>query len=467
MKIKFLLVISLLLKSIFSTAQSHENDSIDSTHIEYKSLEEWAKKSTWYFHSRSYFMNTINEGALKDDFTIAQGAGIGLRTAPLKGFQMGFSGYFIFNVFSSDLAAQDKTTGAMNRYEIGQYNVTNFKNQNNLSRFEDLFLKYTYKKSNLMVGRMEMNTPFINAQDGRMRPTFVEGLGLNLKKNEKFSFSASYVWRMMPRSTFQYYLFEDATGLYSQGLNTNGTKSDYNKNIKTIGFFTSHLCFTPFKNFKINIWNGYFDNVMNTGIIEVKNEFKKNDHSSFYQALMYVRQDAVNYGGNENQNKTYIRKGAQSHSISGQFGFKNKKLNLNLNYTHITDDGRYLMPREWGRDPFYTFMSRERNEGSGGVDAISTNIIYQAIAQKLKLGIGYGYFKMPKVTDVRLNKYGMPAYHQVNISASYQFQKKFRGMELRMLAASKFKDGNEYLAPKYVYNKVNMVNLNLILDIKI
>ena len=29
----------------------------------------------------------------------------------------------------------------------------------------------------------------------------------------------------------------------------------------------------------------------------------------------------------------------------------------------------FLMPREWGREPFYTFLPRERNEGLGGVNA--------------------------------------------------------------------------------------------------
>lgn len=430
-------------------------------------FSEFNKQSQWTFRSRSFFMSTINNGALKDDYTFAQGAGLVLLTVPVKGFQMGISGYFIFNVASSRIDEADKTTGNFNRYEIGQYDVTNLKNKNNLARFEDLFLKYNFKKSYLQLGRMEINTPFINAQDGRMRPTYVEGALINLRKNEKYSVDLSYVWRMSPRSTFQYYLLKDATGIYGQGINADGSKSNYRTNITSKGFFTAHIFMNPVKNFQIHIWNGYFENVMNTAIIEMKNEIKRNENSSFYKSLMIIHQDAINQGGNENKSKTYTYKGSQSNVVSLQLGFKHKKMNCNLNYTHITGDGRYLMPREWGRDPFYTFIPRERNEGAGMVHAVSTNVTYLTSKQNLKLALGYGYFQLPEVSNSRLNKYGMPSYHQLNLAASYQFQNAWKGMELRFLAAGKLKDGNDYLAPKYIYNKVNMINLNLILDIKI
>ena len=128
----------------------------------------------------------------------------------------------------------------------------------------------------LQIGRMEINTPFMNAQDGRMRPTYVEGALLHLMKHEKFSVDMCYVWRMSPRSTFQYYLLKDATGIYGQGINTDGSKSNYQSNISTKGFFTAHIFMNPIKNFQINIWNGYFENVMNTAFLELKNEIKNN-----------------------------------------------------------------------------------------------------------------------------------------------------------------------------------------------
>ncbi|MBL7918140.1 MAG: hypothetical protein JNM96_07060, partial [Bacteroidia bacterium] len=141
--------------------------------------------------------------------------------------------------------------------------------------------------------------------------------------------------------------------------------------------------------------------------------------------------------------------------------------NTSLNYTHITGDGRYLMPREWGKEPFYTFMPRERNEGLGNVHAFLIKTSVNSFNDKLKTGIGYGYYSLPDVKNYRLNKYGMPSYHQINADAGYTFTNFLKGMEIKMLVAYKINNGETYNNLKYIYNKVNMINFNLIVDFKI
>jgi hypothetical protein len=466
-KTRFLLAIPLLFMHFFSSAQTHEIESDDSSNVKINSIEDFAKQSKWSMHSRSYFMGTINEGALKDDYAFAQGAGIGLLTVPVKGFQLGVAGYFIFNIVSSDLSKPDALSGGNNRYEIGQFDVTNPKNKHDLDRLEDLFLKYTYHKNSITIGRMELNTPFMNLQDGRMRPTLEEAVWLNIHQFKKIKFNGGYVWGVSPRSTIQFYDLKSSVGIYGQGVNIDGTKSNYLSNIYSKGFYIGNINIKPFKKFEINLWNGFFENVSNTALVELKNENARNENIKYYQGLMYFRQDAVNNGGNVNQSLTYISKGAQANVLSARLGVKSKNLDINFNYTHITGDGRYLMPREWGRDPFYTFMARERNEGAGNVHAANTNITYTSKNKNLKSTLSYGYYKMPAVTDARLNKYGMPSYHQINLSSTYIFKNFWKGLELRFLVASKIKSGNDYLAPKYVYNKVNMTNFSLVADLKI
>jgi hypothetical protein len=466
-KTRFLLAIPLLFIHLFSAAQSHESESDDSIKVNINSIEDFTRKSKWSLHSRSYFMSTINEGALKDDYALAQGAGIGLLTVPIKGFQLGVAGYFIFNLVSSDLSKYDPISGGNNRYEIGQFDVSNPKNKHDLDRLEDLFLKYSYRKNSITIGRMELNTPFMNLQDGRMRPSLEEAVWLNIHQFKKVKINGGYVWGVSPRSTIQFYDLKSSVGIYGQGVNTDGTKSNYFNNIASKGFYMGNANIKPFKKFEINLWNGFFENVSNTALIELKNEYAKNEHVNFYQGLMYFRQDAVNNGGNANQTQTYMNKGAQSNVLSARIGLKRKSLDININYTHITGDGRYLMPREWGRDPFYTFMARERNEGAGNVHAANSNITYTSKNQNLKSTLAYGYYQMPSVTDTRLNKYGMPSYHQINLSSAYTFKNFWRGLELGFLVASKIKSGNDYLAPKYIYNKVNMTNFSLVADLKI
>ena len=467
MKTRFLLAIPLLFMHFFSLAHTHEIESDDCSKMKINSIEDFAKQSKWSMHSRSYFMCTINEGALKDDYAFAQGAGIGLLTVPVKGFQLGVAGYFIFNIVSSDLSKPDVLSGGNNRYEIGQFDVTNPKNKHDLDRLEDLFLKYSYCKNSITIGRMELNTPFMNLQDGRMRPTLEEAVWININQFKKIKFNGAYVWGVSPRSTIQFYNLKSSVGLYGQGINEYGAKSNYFNNIASKGFYMGNINIKPFKKIEINLWNGFFENVSNTALVELKNEITKNEDVKYYQGLMYLRQDAVNNGGNTNQSQTYMSKGAQANVVSARLGLKRKRFDINVNYTHITGDGRFLMPREWGRDPFYTFMARERNEGAGNVHAMNTNISYTSKNQNLKSTLAYGYYKMPAVNDARLNKYGMPSYHQINLSSSYIFKNFWKGLELRFLIASKIKSGNDYLAPKYVYNKVNMTNFSLVADLKI
>lgn len=466
MNIRKILIISII--AFLLTGKIKAQTNTDSTEVKYKSAKDYIEKSNWHFHSRSFYMQTINQGHLKDDYALAQGAGIGLITAPIKGFQLGVSGYFIFKIFSSNIDQPDPTTKLSNRYELGQFDVTNHTNHHDLDRLEDLYLKYTYKKNSITIGRMELETPFLNMQDGRMRPTIEEGVWLNLKPHAKLELSGGYIWGISPRSTVNWYKMDESLGIYSMGVNPDGTKSNYKNNISSNGVFIGNINYKMLKNSEIKIWNMFFENVSNTTLLEFKNEIGLVKNKTYlYQNIMFIKQYAVNNGGSIIQNNSYFTKNAQSEVISAQLGLKTKQYNWNVNYTHITALGRYLMPREWGRDPFYTFMPRERNEGTGNVHAITSNLNYLWHNNKIKTSLGYGYYSLPSVNNSKLNKYSMPSYQQINLSTAYSFANFWKGLEIKLLVAYKFEADNEVLTEKYIYNKVNMVNFNLIVDIKL
>ncbi|MFN5705262.1 MAG: hypothetical protein ACK45U_05350, partial [bacterium] len=131
-------------------------------------------------------------------------------------------------------------------------------------------------------------------------------------------------------------------------------------------------------------------------------------------------------------------------------------------YTRISDDGKYLMPREWGRDPFYTFMSRERNEGLADVHAITFNHKTDIINNKLSSDWGLGYYDLPDVKEYAKNKYGLPSYIQLNIDLKYKFDKFLEGLTLDFIYVQKFKYANNYNNDKYVINKVDLTLFNII-----
>lgn len=429
-------------------------------------LEACIAKAHWSAHTRTFFMSTINEGGLKDDYALGFGAGIGVLTKPLHGFQAGMSGFFIYNVASSRIHDADPLTQAPNRYEVGLFDIEDHENKNDLDRLEELFLKYSYSKSSITLGKMILNTPFMNPQDGRMRPTIEEGVWLTVNESSKFGLSGGWIWDVSPRSTIKWYSVAHSIGVYPGGVTAEGRKSEYAGNIEgNSGMGIINLSYKPSEHLKINVWNGFLENVMNSALIEFNAERKKG-RKTYYQDMLFMHQDALNNGGNADATKTYIDKGAQSNAFSIRAGVKDKKFNNSVSYTHITGDGRYLMPREWGKEVFYTFMPRERIEGYGNVHALMVRSNW-TVNSRFQTALAYSYVQLPDVRDYRLNKYGMPSYHQINYSANYTFDKFLRGMDFKLLVAYKLQQGETYGNLKYVYNKVNMLNLNLVMDFKI
>jgi hypothetical protein len=450
----------------------NQNHGVDSHHLTLKPkdslcLKDCFLQAHWEARTRTFFMQTINEGALKDDYALASGAGIGVLTKPIYGFQVGISGFFIYNLASSKIELPDSLTLSSNRYEVGLFDIENPNNKNDLDRLEELYIKYNFSKSAVTIGKININTPFLNPQDGRMRPTIEEGIWLNINESKKIGINGGWIWKISPRSTVHWFSLANSMGINPMGVNIDGTKSDYKENINSSGMAIANIYFKPNEKLKINIWDGMLDNVMNTAMIEINTNQSLNKKNKLYQGIMYIHQDAINNGGNSDPKKTYINKGAQSNLISAQLGIKNKKVNTSINYTHITGDGRYLMPREWGKEPFYTFMPRERNEGFGNVHAFSIKSSFNFFNEKFKTGISYGYFNLPDVKNYRLNKYGLPSYHQINLEGSYLFNDFLRGLEIKILVAYKTKEGETYNNLKYIYNKVNMINFNFIIDFKI
>lgn len=104
------------------------------------------KRGSMNGHLRYFFMATDNDEGLTDYHAHAAGGGIKFETALIKGFQMGISGFFTFNLASSPLGDPDPKTGAANRYEIGLFDQQDPYNTSDIDRLEELFLKYSFKK---------------------------------------------------------------------------------------------------------------------------------------------------------------------------------------------------------------------------------------------------------------------------------------------------------------------------------
>jgi hypothetical protein len=422
------------------------------------------KRGQFNGHFRYFLMGTNNEKQLTDYYANAAGGGLRFETAPFLGFQFAVSGFYIFNIKSSDLSKPDSSTGPMNRYELGLFDIENPSNTKDIDRLEELYIRYKFGKSKVIFGKQLINTPFINLQDGRMRPTGVEGLYTEINASKRTVLEGALLYAISPRSTTRWYYIGESMGLNSQGLNVDGSKSNYFNHIRSDYIALLGLKHTVNSHVKFQLWNQYTDRIFNSSFEQVDFNFSIKRKHNFTLAFQGVQQFAVQDGGNSDPKMTYSAKGSKAFTFGAKFAYQRMNTDWSLNYNRITAHGRYLMPREWGRDPFFTFMARERNEGLGDVHAITAKYQNTIPTSTLKFNLAAGYYKLPDVKQTAFNKYGLPSYFQINADIRYQFSGFLKGLESQLLVASKFLQGETYRNPKYIINKVNLQNYNLVLN---
>jgi len=422
------------------------------------------RKGTFSGHFRYYFMATDNKEGLTDYYANAVGGGIKFETGRFKNFQVGVSGFFVYNIGSSDLSIPDSKTKQMNRYETGLFDIEDPSNKKDIDRLEELYIKYHFKSNHITLGKQLINTPFINLQDGRMRPTEVEGVWTEINSIKKIRLQLGYLYGVSPRSTVKWFKVAESIGVYPVGVNDEGIKSAYAGNLESKGIFLAGITTQLNENLKLQFWNQYTENIFNSAMLQADYEYPLTQNSKLFAAAQFVRQDAVDDGGNEDPSKTYFEKGSRAITFGTRLGWKNDKWETSLNYNRITADGRYLMPREWGRDPFFTFLPRERNEGLGDAHAVVGKFNYKIPKARVTTSIAIGHYELPDVTDFKLNKYGIPSYNQLNIDARYKFGGILKGLETQLLFVYKGKTGNSYENDKYVINKVDMSLWNIVFN---
>lgn len=422
------------------------------------------KSGTVNGHFRYFFMCTDNQNKLTDYYANAAGGGLRFETAKFYGFQMAVSGFYTFNLGSSDFSKVDSATKQSNRYESALFDIEQPGNKDDLSRLEEFYVKYNFKKSKIVLGRQLINTPFINLQDGRMRPTGVSGVWFNINEIKNTGIEGGWIKAISPRGTLKWFNSGASIGVYSSGVNIDGSKSDYENNLKSDGVALIGIHHQITNELKFQFWDMFTSNIFNTEMVQLDWEHRLKDSTIFFAAVQGIHQEAINDGGNADPSKTYFNKGQQSFAFGGKIGWKNKILEASINYNRITSDGRYLVPREWGRDPFFTFMPRERNEGLGNVNAYVAKLNYNIPKSNVKTSISFGYFHLPDVKNYKLNKYGMPSYAQFNADVRYVFSGLLKGFDSQLLLVGKIKKGNSYENDKYVINKVNLIQYNVVLN---
>ena len=415
-------------------------------------------------HFRFIYMSTNNYEPLTDYYAFAFGGGLKYQTGSFKGFQLGIGGSYVWNLSSSDLTQPDPTTRIMNRYEIGLFDQANPSNKKDLQRLEDFYVKYNFRKSFIKYGKQNIKTPFINPQDGRMSPTVEQGAWLEINELNKTKIEIGWLSSISPRSTVKWYSSASSIGIYPSGATINGIKSDYKDHLDSKGIAIAGITYSLNEQIKLRMWDHWVENIFNTAFLQAEGEFSIERNRKIIAGVQYIHQQAVDEGGNADPAKTYFDPSQKVNIYGVKAGVEFKKTTIRFNYTRITNDGRFLFPREWGREPLFTFLPRERNEGLGDVNAISVNLFKSYFRQKLNAEISAGYYDLPDVKNTRLNKYGFPSYYQFNLDLKYSFSGLLGGLNAELLYLYKMRTGDIYEDLRYVIHKTDMQQINLIIN---
>ena len=430
----------------------------DTSHID--NVKEFFSRGRVSGHVRYYFMSTITPGELSDYYANAAGGTIRYQTASWKGFKLGVGGNFIYNIGSSDLEEHDPISYRTARFERQLFDITDPGNKYDLDRLEELFINYSNSWATITLGKHALYTPLVNTQDGRMKPYLVEGLWADVIPSDHWVLHAGFITKVSPRSTVSWYRLEDAIGLYGQGVNPDGTPSGYRGNIRSNGMAIAGLEYNK-KNLSVQFWNYYLDNIVNSAFTQV--EYKYN---AWFSGVQYLREDALHSGGSEQVEESYYPVDQSTNMVSFRLGRRVKSLTFSANFTHIFDSGRFLFPREFGREQFYTTIGRGRVEGMGDAQTVMLKGMWvPARHPELSIEIDAGRTFTPGAANTELNKYVVDSYDQYNLDVSYHFQGIWQGLTVRFLYVhNRLLDGG-YSSPTLIHNRHNYHHFNFITNI--
>jgi hypothetical protein len=414
------------------------------------------------FHLRSYFMHTNNAVGLLDYSAWGTGAGLGYFSPRWKGLGIGFSGFFVFRHLERNLTVADPKTGLGNRYELTLFDVHHPKNYKDLDRLEEFYLSYEDDKFSAWFGRHHFESPLLNASDNRLRPNLFSGFS-GTYSDTRFRVSGAWLSHLISRGSLEWLPAGESLGFYSTGRNPDGSSESYKHHISSKGIGILGIEYKE-ESIEAQSWNYVAEGIFATNFTELKGNIPVDADKRLLYGVQGFYQQAVGNGGNVDPAKAYTLPDEKTHGMGLRTGMEWENSELTANFLYISDEGRFLFPREWGREKFFVSMQRERFEGMGGVHAFGINYDKTFIHDKLKMSFGASHVQTPGLENLTLNKYGLPNYFHFIGLIDYRFDGYFKGLDLQLLVAHKNEDSAREIPLEYVINRVNMTNVNLILD---
>lgn len=410
-------------------------------------------------HFRTFWMSTSYPSDFKNDFALGSSLNLGgeLNYGDHLKIELGYR--FFGNLWSSNLNGLDPLSGQSNRYEIGLFDILNPRDRF-FGKIETLSVSYSQNQWGLVAGRMGIDSDWVNLQDGRLAPTAVEGINFWYESENQFKLEYWGIGKISVRGTSQWLSIGESIGVFPVGRDIQGNPSNYfgNTQSKWISIvelskswenYTAKASMTTVQNISNSLW--------------IKGEHRLTKNSKWLFGAQFGFQHGVGEGGNTDLQLAYKNPEDRNYAVSFRVGYTTKRLKSNLNFTHLGGNGRWLSPREWGKDAWYTFIPRERNEGFSRLTAWTAYMEYKFPTLGLSSYVHVGVHLLQDIDLVEGNKYNFPSYRQMNFGIKYQ-PKGFQRIDIHAIIMNKEALVKSYLNPNQRYNKVGMIHTNLILN---
>ncbi|MGY5847219.1 hypothetical protein ACW6QP_07345 [Salegentibacter sp. HM20] len=400
-------------------------------------------------------MNTINRGELRDYYTNATGGAVGFVSGNYKGFEIGVKGIFTYKTFGSDLGDEDPVTGRNAKWEYELYDVLNKGNFNDLDRLEELFIRYRFKNSYISLGKLEPEyTPLLNQADGRMKPFAHRGIWNHLNFSENHIVNLGWLNGVSPRATTEWFDFEEGIGLFYNGFQPNGVQAHYHEFYHSRGIGILNYNFRK-DNFNLKVYDFYLDKLMNT--LWTQAEYGLDN---FKLGLQYVYQNPHSHSESLAYENRYVQPEENGQVLSSQIGWHNQNLKMAFAYTRAFDSGRFLFPKELGRDHFYTSIPRSRLEGLGNAGVYTLKAEYHFPQPDVHLGMEMQQLKGPEPGDLQFNKYNVDESFQFNAHLKYEAHRFLEGLSFDLLWV--YRENQNRTDAQSIFNKSNFNQLNFV-----
>lgn len=420
---------------------------------QYKTLFEYIREGEVSGHIRNYFMATDNHKG-QDYYANALGGLLSYESKTYKGFQVGVSGIFTYRMFSNDLNKKDAVTGKSNKWERELFDMNHQENYNDLDRLEELFIKYHWKQGYITYGKISIPyTPLVNKSDGRMKPFAFQG-GWIQQQWDSTLIDGGWIHKVSPRSMTEWFSNTELFGWNDNGWQPDGSKAAYLHHTPSAGIGIVHIG-QAHKHWKADAWNVYTDKLINTTWAQLEYH---NQH--WKSGLIYAYQIPHNYQQKVEYNERYTQPDENGQVLSAMVQYETNGWGFKTAYTHAFASGRFLTPRELGRDQFYTSMPRSRLDGLGNTDMYATGMYYHTKHFAVDVD---GLTSNGIVADnARYNKYNLDDFYQINARVHYAFGGFMEGLNIDLLYVWKI-NKNDHI-PDLAYQKSDFNQVNLIVN---